>query len=245
MGRISKFTKEEKLELIQRYKNGEGSLKTLATSVGIVDSTLMMWVHKYDLHGEEAFTVSSRNHTYTREFKDSVVQEHLDGYGSLRDIATKYNISSGMLSRWVKMYNDPEGLKDYMPQGDVYTMKNRKTTQEERIKIVKYCLEHEKDYKLTAMVFDVPSANVYGWVKKYIQKGEEGLSDKRGCHKKDEELDEVSLLKRQLKQMEREYEILKLENELLKKVQEVERRRFGEKVAMKQSLSLSGKKSKR
>ncbi|HIU13618.1 MAG TPA: helix-turn-helix domain-containing protein [Candidatus Fimiplasma intestinipullorum] len=113
------------------------------------------------------------------------------------------------------------------------------------MKIVRYCLEHERDYKLTAKVFDIPYANVYGWVKKYIQKGEERLSDKRGCHKKDEELDEVYLLKRQLKQMEREYEILKLENELLKKVQEVERRRSGEKAGMKQSLSQSGKRPKR
>ncbi len=84
MSRISKFTKEEKIELIQRYKNGEGSLEILAASVGVVDTTLMTWVHKYDLHGEEAFTVRSRNHSYTREFKKSVVQEYLDGYGSLR-----------------------------------------------------------------------------------------------------------------------------------------------------------------
>ncbi len=50
----------------------------------------------------------------------------------------------------------PEGLKDYMPQGDVYTMKSRKTTQEERIKIVRYCLEHEKDYKQITVPASVP-----------------------------------------------------------------------------------------
>lgn len=50
-------------------------------------------VHRYDLHEREAFTVRSRNHSYTREFKESVVQEYLNGYGLLKDIAAKYNPS--------------------------------------------------------------------------------------------------------------------------------------------------------
>jgi hypothetical protein len=56
------------------------------------------------------------------------------------------------------------------------------------------------DYKITAKLFETTYANVFNWVKKYREKGEDGLGDKRGCRKDDEKVDEVTLLKRQLKQ---------------------------------------------
>lgn len=52
---------------------------------------------------------------------------------------------------------------------------SRKTTQEERIKIVNYCLEHNKNYKKTAKLFDISYTQVYQWVKKYLTSGKEGL----------------------------------------------------------------------
>lgn len=57
-------------------------------------------------------------------------------------------------------------LKDYDPKPEVY-MKDfsRKTTQEERIKIVNYCLEHNKNYKKTAELFDISYTQVYQWIK--------------------------------------------------------------------------------
>lgn len=57
-----------------------------------------------------------------------------------------------------------------------------------------YCIKHDLDYKTTAKVYEVSYANVYNWVKKYKADGEEGLSDKRGKHKTDDEVDEVSQL---------------------------------------------------
>lgn len=50
--------------------------------------------------------------------------------------------------------------------------------------------------------------------KKYKEKGEDGLGDKRGCRKDDEKVDEVTLLKRQLKQKEYELEMVQLELKL-------------------------------
>lgn len=96
-------------------------------------------------------------------------------------------------------------------------MKSRKTTAEERIEMVKYCLEYDKDYKLTAHIFRIPYANVYSWVQKYINNGSEGLGDRRGHHKSDEEIDEMTLLKRKLECAERERDITIMENRLLKK----------------------------
>ena len=54
------------------------------------------------------------------------------------------------------------------------------------------------DYKTTAKVFETTYANVFNWVKKYKEKGEDGLGDNRGRHKTNEEVDETELLRRQL-----------------------------------------------
>ncbi|MEG2410144.1 MAG: helix-turn-helix domain-containing protein [Erysipelotrichaceae bacterium] len=58
--------------------------------------------------------------------------------------------------------------------------KGRKTTIEERQEIVKYCKEHDNEYKLAAEHFDVSYAQVYQWVQKYNEQGESSLEDKRG-----------------------------------------------------------------
>ena len=113
------------------------------------------------------------------------------------------------------MYNSNIELKDYIPGGeDIYMVKSRKVNKEERIEIIKYCLEHDMDYKITAKLFETTYANVFNWVKKYKEKGEDGLGDKRGCRKDDEKVDEVTLLKRQLKQKEYELEMVQLELKL-------------------------------
>lgn len=44
------------------------------------------------------------------------------------------------------------------------------------------------DYKITAKLFETTYANVFNWVKKYKEKGEDGLGDKRGCRKDDEKV---------------------------------------------------------
>ena len=60
-------------------------------------------------------------------------------------------------------------------------------------------------------------------MRKYNEKGNDGLTDKRGHHKSDEELSELELLRREnirLKKKLKEQERIAL---LLKKVQEFER----------------------
>lgn len=131
-------------------------------------------------------------------------------------MAIKYCIPpSSPIKNWVKLYNSHIELKDYIPGGeDIYMVKSRKVNKEERIEIIKYCLEHDMDYKITAKLFETTYANVFNWVKKYKEKGEDGLGDKRGCRKDDEKVDEVTLLKRQLKQKEYELEMVQLELKL-------------------------------
>lgn len=98
----------------------------------------------------------------------------------------------------------------------------RKTTIDERMEIVKYCIGHNCNYKDTATLFDVSYSQVYSWVKKYEANGEEGLPDKRGYHKTDSEVDELERLRRENLRLRRKLEEKDMVVELLKKVKEFE-----------------------
>lgn len=229
--------------MVKRYLNGEGSLYTLAKELYCDHSVLRRWVKMYEAFGEGAFDTSTTNASYTKEFKEKVVLDYLNEGGSYINLAIKYGLSSpSSIKRWVKDYNSHIELRDYIPGGEnIYMTKSRKVNKEERIEIVKYCLEHDLDYKTTAKVYETSYANVFNWVKKYKEKGEDGLGDKRGRHKSDEEIDEVTLLRRQLKQKEHELEMALLENKLLKKLDEIERRRSIEQANMKLNMRQSKK----
>lgn len=101
----------------------------------------------------------------------------------------------------------------------------KKTTLEERKQIVLYCLEHGKNYQETADTYKVSYQQVYHWVKKYLDGGEETLIDKRGKNKLEEDLSLEEKFKLKVKQLEKENERLRAENAFLKKLEEIERRR--------------------
>ena len=88
---------------------------------------------------------------------------------------------------------------------------------------MKYCIEHGRDYKGTASVYNVSYSQVYSWVKKYDVNGEEGLTDRRGRHKTDDEVDELERLRRENARLKRQLQEKDMLAELLKKVQEFER----------------------
>ena len=121
------------------------------------------------------------------------------------------------------MYNANRELKDYCPKPEVYMADaRRKTTVEERKEIVEYCISHNRNYKETAAKYDVSYSQVYDWVRKYSEKGDDGLIDKRGIHKTDDELDELERLRRENKRLKRKLEEQDMLVVLLKKVKEFE-----------------------
>ncbi len=166
-----------------------------------------------------------------------VSQEYLDGKGSYAFLANKYHIGYAtirkwvaaykvhptVLESWIKLYNANRELRDYIPKREIYMADaRRKTTIEERMDIVEYCLSHGRDYKGTASIFDVSYSQVYSWVKKYDAHGEEALIDKRGRHKADDEVDELERLRRENKKLKRQLEENDMLVQLLKKVKEFE-----------------------
>ena len=61
--------------------------------------------------------------------------------------------------------------------------KGRKTTLEERIEIISYCIANHRDYEAAMRQFDVTYYQVYGWLRKYEAEGPAGLLDRRGRRK--------------------------------------------------------------
>ena len=221
----SPHTPEFRAMISQEYLNGSGSYNDLAAKYGVGQTILRHWVGKYRIYGIEAFRNKVGNVSYSSEFKTMCVEAVLSGEGSIDDIVAKYNISSReVLRNWIIRYNANRELKDYCPEREVYMADaRRKTTIEERKEIVKYCIEHGRDYKGTASVYNVSYSQVYSWVKKYDVNGEEGLTDRRGRHKTDDEVDELERLRRENARLKRQLQEKDMLAELLKKVQEFER----------------------
>jgi len=150
-----------------------------------------------------------------------LVKKYISGEASSVDLAISMILSSGLLRNWIRMYNANIELKDYNPKLEVYMAKARcKTTIDERKEIVNYCIEHNRNYKETAALYNVSCSQVYLWMKKYDSEGEKGLIDKRGRHKLDDEVDELERLRRENVRLKRQLEEKDMAVELLKKVKE-------------------------
>lgn len=179
MGRKSKHTVKQKVKACEDYLKGCKSVIMIANELGVAERTIYQWTKVYQSLGADAFLPSKTNNHYPKEFKLDVVKEFFEGNLTFEDLALKVNISRSVVRSWIKKYNNGDELKDYDPRSEVYYMKSRKTTFDERLKIVKYCLDHDQQYKLAADKYNIPYANVFHWTKKYLEEGEIALTYKQ------------------------------------------------------------------
>ena len=221
----SPHTPEFRAMVSQEYLDDIGSYRFLAERYNIGTRTLREWVAKFRIHGIDAFITQTGNTSYSSDFKIMCVEAVLSGKGSVNDIVAKYNISSEyVLRNWIKLYNTNKELKDYDPKREVYMADaRRKTTLEERKEIVEYCIAYDRNYKGAASKYGVSYSQVYSWVRKYDALGTDGLTDKRGRRKTDEEVDELERIRRENLRLKRQLEEKDMVVELLKKVKEFER----------------------
>lgn len=221
MSRRERFTQYEKEQACLDYINGNRSSAEICNCLHISTRTIQDWAAIYKKHGILGLTKKTKNRSYSKEFKMELVKKYISGEASSVDLAHQYDISSGLLRNWIRMYNANIELKDYNPKQEVYMAKaRRKTTIDERKEIVNYCIEHNRNYKETAALYNVSYSQVYSWMKKYDSDGEEGLIDKRGHHKLDDEVDELERLRRENVRLKRQLEKKDMTVELLKKVKE-------------------------
>ncbi|WP_373889942.1 IS3 family transposase [Neobacillus cucumis] len=213
------YSTEFKYEVFMAYKNEDSTVEELCVRYEIPKVTLYNWVNKFEKDGIRGFEDSKTWKSYSKELKEAAVRDYISGEYSQYQIVQKYEISSrSVLQGWINKYNSHRDLKDTSKGRTSSMTKGRKTTWDERLQIVTYCLENGKDYQKTADIYEVSYQQVYQWVNKYEHGGDEALKDKRGRNKVETELSPEEKVKLEMKKLERENERLRAEKCILKKV---------------------------
>ena len=230
MGKRGKLSPEQRIAIAREYLKGGVSYQFLADKYGISQVVVESWVARYKENGPLAFAPLEHNTSYSEETKLNAVLAYLNGEGSYIALAAKYGLRSKVqLQRWVKVYNSGKGFKHRMSGGSRMT-KYRTTTQEERIAIAEACLESGKDYGTIAQKYNVSYQQVYTWTKKYEEFGASGLEDRRGKRTKDQApRTELEELKIELAKVKHQLYLAEVERDLLKKLEEIERRDASQK----------------
>lgn len=221
MGRKPKVDAYTKLILVEKYIAGDLTFKECLNISGASISTFKSWIKKYRCKGSDSFVNSPTNKVYSKTLKLNAVNDYLNQHGSLPEICLKYDISStSVLLNWIKNYNSHRCTKPNIRSKTNMT-KSRKTTFEERIKLVAECIENNYDYNHIVNNYTVSYNQIYNWVRKYNENGETALLDNRGKAKAT--LTDEDKLNAKIKLLEAENRRLQMENDFIKKLDELER----------------------
>lgn len=222
----NKILKENKLDAVIKILDGKSSISSMAKKLQVSYTSVESWIRIYQSIGVNAFD-NTKNQTYSVELKLQAVTEYLSGKGSLDTICKKFKIKSkSQLRRWISKYNNHEKLKSYSGGTGKIMEKGRKTTFEERIDIVKDYIESGTSYEEIAEKYGISYQQIYQWVRKYQEHGIDSLQDRRGKRKALENMTEIDRLRAELKMEQAKVKHLELENRVLKKLKEIERRRY-------------------
>ena len=221
-----KIVVEEKVRTVCDCLWQKISIREAARRVGADYETVKMWISIYENEGVEGFAHQGWKR-YTAGMKNTAVKEYLQGEGSIQSICRKYGIRDTHTFRnWVKVYNAHGDFNSVTYSGGGSYMKQcRETTKEERIEIAKECLASGKNYGEMALKYKVSYQQVRTWTLRFEELGEEGLEDRRGKRKKDQtprtELEKAQI---EIAQLKHKLYMAEMERDLLKKLDEIERR---------------------
>ena len=222
----SKVPYEKKAEIVRDYLEGRVGYTESLRRANNSEASFRYWVHQYKEKGIKGLLPNSRNRKYPEEIKRKAVEEYLSGKGSLEQIGEEYGLRSiSQLRQWLKVYNAHGDFNSVKFSGGSYMKQGRETTLEERIQIAKECIACGKNYGEMALKFQVSYQQVRTWTLRFEQMGETGLQDRRGHRKKDQiprtELEQAQI---EIEQLKHKLYLAEMENALLKKLDDVERR---------------------
>ena len=224
MSRKSTIDPAEKVKIVERLLADEISGSEAARLTGAGHTSILRWRNLYLADGPTALMDQRNNKVYSQELKLQAVHEYLNGKSSQEDIVKKYHLrSSTQLRNWIKVYTTHGEIKSRGSGGGSYMRKARRTTPEERLEIVRDCLANDKNYGAMAVKYNCSYQQVRNWVKRYEEMGSAGLEDRRGrragtqpARTYEEEMRD------KIADLERRNRDLQMENDLLKKVRELE-----------------------
>ena len=156
------YSKQLKLEIVQRYLKGNVSLKQLAEEYHISSKAcIQKWLALYREHGEAGLCTT--HGTYSGNFKVSVVEYMHTTGASMRQTAALFNIPSmKSVSDWERIYYE-EGKEALFEErrgraskmGTKHPRKNQKTLQENEdllAEVQRLHMENEYLKKLNALI---------------------------------------------------------------------------------------------
>ncbi|UWG95470.1 helix-turn-helix domain-containing protein [Dehalobacter sp. DCM] len=220
-----KISGNEKLTAVLRYLDGKTSQNQIARDLNVSLASVQQWIFNYESMGADVFLMKGTK-KYTKVLKIQAVEDYLAGLGSQTDICKKYGIrSKGKLQRWIKQYNGHEELRSSGTGGSTIMTKGRKTTFDERVEIVRYCIAHDHNYAETSEKHQVSYQQVRNYTVKYEVYGVEALRDNRGKRKSQDKMSELEKLRAENKILRAEKEQAEMEASFLKKLEGIERRR--------------------
>ncbi len=227
MSRKGKVDEEIKIQAVEGYLSGKLSPAQARALAGSVSKQVFRrWLSVYRNYGAAGLRYQKNNQRYSAELKYQAVRSYLADEGGKQAICEKYGIRNpNQLRRWLKKYNAHEPLKSGYSRRVIDMSHSRETSIDERISIVEECLARGKDYASMAEKYGCSYQQVRNWVIRYEKMGASGLEDRRG--KRSETMTgrtPEEELRIKIAQLEREKYLLQMENDLLKKVSELEKK---------------------
>ena len=221
-----KFSYEEKVKILSEYLDRTYGFREVCRRYNINQGSLKDWKRLYETFGLSGLKTESKTSHYSKEVKESAVRDYLSHALTVPEILKKYQIRSGtQLRKWIMKYNGHEKLKSSGTGGNSIMTKGRKTTFEERVEIVQYCIAHDHNYSEASEKYQVSYQQARSYTVKYESGGVEALKDNRGKRKNPDELSELEKLRAEIKILRAEKERAEMETSFLKKLDEIERRR--------------------
>ena len=220
-GKISAAIKQK---AITEIESGRLSQSEAARRLGVDESTIRHWLSKYRSEGNAGLECGSKNRIYSVQTKQQAVETYLTGQYSLQKICEIFKIrGTHQLRDWLKVYNSGREFKRM--SGGSRMKSTHKATKEERIQISKECLASGNNYGEIAKKYGVSYQQARTWTLKYKELGEAGLEDRRGKRKYEQEpRTELEQAQIRIAQLEHQLRMAEMENHLLKKLKEIERR---------------------
>lgn len=216
-----------KVKLVEKYLRGEIGIYEAARLAGMSGKTshpVRRWVQIYQNEGPSGLMDQKNKRHYPKETKLAAVLAYKNGEGTMVEIAGRFGLrSDAQLAAWIRVYNTHGEIRCRGSGGGSYMRKARSTTYEERLEIVQDCLANDKNYGAMAKKYNCSYQQVRNWVFRYEEMGPAGLEDRRGrragsqpARTPEEELRD------KIAELERKNRDLQMENDLLKKVRELE-----------------------
>ena len=148
---MPRLTKEDKIKIINLYKAGFGT-RVISKRMKIQHERTREILRQYDLFGDLALNVSSKNRKHTIEYKIELINRVNSGE-SIASVAIENMISSGQLCNWVKKYKElgynglskPKGRPKIMKQEPT---KTKQITEDEKDKLIRELKERNEQLEM-------------------------------------------------------------------------------------------------